>query len=458
MSWNKWWSRAPESRIRPELGRGPWSRRAILGGGAAAITLPFLESLRQPAYASAANGTCPVRLIFYFAPCGIVMEDFTPDALGAGYDLPRILQPLASLQSEVSVHSGLANMSALVVGAGGDHARGTGSFLSCVTVEKTVGDDIRNGITIDQVVANEVGNQTPFGSLEIGCAGGASVGTCDLGYSCAYTRNISWASDTVPMPKTIDPKVLFDRIFDGFDPHLSMADRERRKRWRGSVLDSVAKEAGVLQGRLSHSDKAKLDEFLTGVRELEQRIQLPVDNQCAPGDAPQFGAPYEDRVAHFNQVLVTALECDLTRVATFMLENGSSERNFDFLGTTGGHHETSHHLSDPNKIETLVTIDTWEVAMYADLLERMRSVTEADGSTLLDNSLVLFSSEVSDGDRHNHDDLPVLLAGRGGGHAAGNHVVHPWQTPVANLYLAMGQAAGATATSHGDSTGILPLV
>ncbi|RME27698.1 MAG: DUF1552 domain-containing protein [Deltaproteobacteria bacterium] len=435
----------------------PVTRRAFLGGGAAAIALPWLESLLPAAHAGPNGSPCPVRLIWVYIPNGIMMQDFTPAATGPGYDLPRILAPLAPVQSEVSVLTGLANMPASVPVAG-DHARGTGSFLSCVTVEHTAGDDIRNGVSIDQVVAQQIGDQTLFPSLELGTSGGAAVGDCDSGYSCAYTRNISWADETTPMAKTTDPALLFDRLFAGFDVTLTEEDRERRKRWRTSVLDSAVRDIQSLQTRLSVSDRAKLDEYLTGVRELEQRIQSGLDGACVPPDPPASALSYTEQIQAFHEIVAIAMQCDLTRVVTLMYENAGSNRSFDFLGVTGAHHELSHHQDDPATIESLVTIDTWEVSMFVDLVQRLQSAVEPDGSTVLDNALVCFSSEISDGNRHNHDDLPVLLAGRGGGvHAAGQHVVHPERTPVANLYLAMAQAAGASVSAHGDSTGILDL-
>lgn len=435
--------------------RGP-SRRAFLGGGAAAITLPWLESFSR-ASANPAGGLCPVRLLWVYVPNGMVMADFTPQATGPGYDLPRILAPLANVQSEVSVLTGLQNMPA-VVPVAGDHARGTGSFLSCVTIEHTSGDDIRNGISIDQVVANAIGDQTSFSSLELGTTGGAPAGDCDSGYSCAYSRNISWASDTVPMAKLTDPGLVFDRLFAGFDINLTEEDRERRKRWRTSVLDTVVAEANSLNSKLSTSDQVKLDEYLTGVRDLEVRIQDGVDGTCIVPNEPPLGPDYETSLQLLQELLVKAFECDLSRVATLMYENAGSYRSFDFIGVTGAHHELSHHQDDPATIEQLVTIDTWEMTQFAMLLEAMNSVIEPDGNTLLDNSLVCLSSEISDGNWHNHNDLPVLLAGRGGGlHAAGEHRMH-LDTPVANLYLAMAEAAGVSVASHGDSTGILPLL
>lgn len=433
-----------------------WSRRAFLGGGAAVIALPWLESWSRPARAGAV-GPCPVRVLWIHCPNGMMMQDWTPSSTGAGYDLPRILQPLAPVQAEVSVLTGLANEPAAVPVAG-DHARGTGSFLTCATVEHTAGDDIYNGTSIDQVVAQAIGDQTFLPSLELGCAGGAPVGDCDSGYSCAYSRNVSWASPTTPQAKVTDPALLFDRLFSGFDPDETQEDRDRRRRWRSSVLDTVVDDANALQGRLSTSDRSKLDEYLTGLRELEQRIQSGSDGSCLPPLRPGSNLAYEEQVPAFHELLVTALACDLTRTGTFMLENAGSNRSFSFLGVTGAHHELSHHQGDPSTTEALVTIGTWEVAQYADLVARMAAVQEADGSTLLDNSLVFFSSEISDGDRHNHDDLPVLLAGRGGGQVTpGRHLRLAEGTPVANVFLTMAQAAGVSVAQHGDSTGAADL-
>ena len=451
MTWHKFWNRTAAHT------RGPWSRRAFLGGGAAVISLPWLESLRHPAHAGPNDGNCPVRLVWVYAPNGMMMADWTPSATGPEYDLPRILTPLESIQSMVSVHTGLANMPASVPVAG-DHARGTGSYLSCVTVEHTSGDDIYNGISIDQVAAEAIGDQTLFPSLELGAVGGVGVGDCDSGYSCAYSRNISWMNATTPMAKTIDPALLFDRLFAGFDPDLTQADIDRRLRWRTSVLDTVTGEATSLSSKLAPSDRAKLDEYLTGIRELEQRINSGLGGECVPGTKPSSSLDYSTQIAAFNALIVKALECDLTRVVTMMLENAGSNRTFDFLGVTGAHHELSHHQGVAGTTEDLVTIGTWEVQQFADLCLAMQEVLEPDGSSLLDNSLVHFSSEISDGDWHNHDDLPVLLAGGGGGaHRVGEHIEHTPGTPIANQFLGMLDAAGVQPGSHGDSTEVMDL-
>lgn len=450
MSWHKWWT----------PGRAPGaSRRAFLGGAAAVITLPFLESLAPRAARAARSGKPPVRLVWVYVPNGMVMADFTPSSTGFGYDLPRILQPLAPVQDQVCVLTGLANRAASVPVAG-DHARGTGSFLTCVTVEHTSdAGSIRNGVSIDQVAAQHIGDQTLFRSLELGTTGGPPVGDCDSGYSCAYSRNISWAGPTTPMAKLTDPRLVFDRLFAGFDTRLTEEQIARRDRWRTSVLDHAVEDATRLQARLSRTDRLKLDEYLTGVRELEQRIHSGSLGECIPGQQPEPGLPYAENIRAMNDVIVKALQCDLTRVVTFMYENAGSYRSFDFLGVPSAHHELSHHQNMHSKLEALVTIDTWEVAQLVHLIQGLQAVEEPDGSTLLDNTLVCFSSEISDGDRHNHNDLPVLLAGGGGGWLTpGRHIRYPTEQPIADLFLAMLAAAGVPLDAFGmDGTRPLDL-
>jgi hypothetical protein len=395
--------------------------------------------------------------VFWYAPNGMVMDQWRPATDGPLGTLPRLLAPLAPVQSHVLVLSGLANQAAIVPVAG-DHARGTGSFLTCRTVEHTADADIQNGISVDQVAAAAFEGLTPFKSLELGTTGGSPVGDCDSGYSCAYTRNVSWLDEDTPNPKLTDPAVVFDRLFAGFDPTLTAEELAQRKAWRTSVLDYVLDEANRLLPRLSAADQAKLDEYMTGVRDLETRIQGD-SVVCVPEDRPESGLDYAALVRTMSDLTVLALQCDLTRVVTFMLENGGSYRSFDFLGVTGGHHELSHHQEDPAKIESLAVIDTWEVGELAYLLDRMRATVDSEGNALLDHSLVLFSSEISDGDWHNHDDLPVLVGGSGGGAIeTGRHLTLPDDTPIADLYLTLLDAAGVPATSFGiDGTSPLDL-
>lgn len=435
MSWHKWWSSSPRA-----------SRRAFLGGAAATLVLPALESVRQ---ARAGKVVAPVRTVFWYVPNGMVMDAWRPPGAGAlPAVLPPILAPLAAHRDDILVVSGLANRP-VEVPQPGDHAQGTGGFLTCREVLHTAGTDVRNGISIDQVIASEVGD-TPFSSLELGTTAGSSVGDCDSGYSCAYVRNIAWLDEDTPKPKQTDPQLVFNRLFSGYDLDLTASEAERRRVWRTSVLDHVLEDASELEPQLSRSDRNKLDEFMTGVRELELRI-LGGSGDCAPTSRPVGRMSYADTVRAMTDLMVVALECDLTRVITFMMENGGSYRSFDFLGVTGAHHELSHHQGVPWKLESLTTIDAWEVEQFAYLVQRLGQTTDVDGASLLDNTVAMLSSEISDGDWHNHDDLPVLVAGRGGGAVTpGRHLVLPAERPIADLFLGIAGAAGVDRRRFGE--------
>lgn len=433
------------------------NRRLFLRSAAATLALPTLTSA-LPRSAWAGTPAPPVRLLFWYVPNGMVMDRFRPGSEGFDFALNTITAPLIGVRDDVTVISGLANASASVPVAG-DHARGTGSFLTCRTVTQTAGADIQNGVSCDQVYAQHLAGTTAFPSLELGTEGGAAVGDCDSGYSCAYVRNISWAGPATPLPKITDPRLAFARLFAGYDPTVTAAELDRRKQLRLSVIDYVLEDANALHGRLGNRDQLKLDEYLTAVRQLETRIELLGDQECIPGDPPDSALDVQGRVQAMNDLMVLALQCDLTRVASFMLGNGGSNRSYDFLGVTGAHHEISHHGNSPDNLADLETIDTWEVAQFVDLVEKLGAVEESDGSRLLDNTLAYFSSEISDGDAHNHTDLPVIVAGGGGGAVLpGRHIALPAGTPMANLFLTMLQAAGVPESSFGqDSTGPLDL-
>jgi hypothetical protein len=436
------------------------TRRGFLGGAGTIVTLPLLESL-LPRAARAQSSAAPVRLLFWYAPCGIVMEEWTPAAPGALTTLPRILAPLWESAGELTVLTDLANDAAIVENMPGHHARGTASYLTCQTISYTADANIQNGISADQVAANHLQGQTAYKSLELGTTAGASVGACDSGYSCAYSNNISWADTDTPNPKLTDPALVFDRLFAGSDPRLTAAEAAKREAWRSSVLDHVLEEAAALRVKLGSSDQLRLDEYMTGVRELETRIQAapPAEGECAPGVRPPIGLEYPTMVRMMSDLTVLALECDLTRVVTFMLGNAASTNSFDFIGVSGAHHELSHHQDDATKIESLTQINEWEIGELAYLVNRLRQTADLDGSSMLDNSIVFFSSEVSDGNGHFHFDLPVLLAGRGGGVITpGEHRVLPNRTPIANLYLTMLSAVGVPNTTFGlDGTEALDL-
>lgn len=430
-------------------------RRNFLRGAGATLALPFLESLR-PAKTYAQSASAPTRMFAFYVPNGIHMADFTPTQAGSTYALPAILSSLAPHRADVLVLSGLDNEPATAQGDGnGDHARGTSAFLTCAHPVKTEGANLFVGPSMDQLVADHYSGQTRLRSLELGCEGGGSTGGCDSGYSCAYTRNISWRTASTPMAKEISPRSVFDRLFAGMSPDETLAQTRRRRLYRQSILDYVREDATTLQARVGLRDRQKLEEYLTGVRELEIRIDALTEapgNQCRATEAPtETPADFERYVQSMLDLVVLAFRCDLTRVATFMLGNGSSNRSFGFLGVSGSHHELSHHQGDPAKHAALRTINTWEVAQFAYLIERLKQVEETDGSNLLDHSLLLFSSEVADGNSHGHANLPVLLAGHGGGEiVSGRHVQFSGNVPLANLYLSMMQTIGVDVDRFGD--------
>jgi len=433
------------------------SRRMFLGGAGVAVALPFLASL-APRRARGADGEVPPRLVCWYVPNGMHMPSWVPATTGAAYSLPPILEPLAAHKASLLVLSNLSNRPGKPDGPG-DHGAGTGAFLTCHHVYKTEGDDIENGVSVDQVAARVLGVGARLPSLELGLEGGDALGGCDSGYSCAYTRNISWAGPQTPMPKVTNPRIVFDRLFQGFDPSETEAVRERRTRQRKSVLDWVRKEASALSAKVGVDDRKKLDEYLTGVRELELRVDQSVasgPSLCVPGEYPPEDTDVQLRIDLMTDLTVTALTCDLTRVVTFMLANAGTGRSYTFVdpSVVGGHHDLSHHMDDPENFRRLEIIDRWETAQLARLLDKLAANTERDGRSTLDHTLVFFSSEIADGNSHTHDDLPVLLAGGAALDArpftTGRHVRAPAGTPIANLYMAMLAMVGAGVTSFGD--------
>lgn len=431
------------------------SRRRFLGGAGALIALPTLASL-LPRGARADETATPRRLVFIYAPNGMHMPGWTPTQTGTSWSSP-ILDELGDMKPHALVVSGLRNLPGRPDGAG-DHGAGTGAFLTCRKVTKTEGDDIRAGVSVDQLAAQALGEATRFKSLELGLEGGTSVGGCDSGYSCAYTRNIAWAGERTPLPKIVNPRVLFDRLFAGWDPSVTAEVRDRRLRQRKSILDWVRADANTLSSRASPSDRHKLDELLTGISEVESR--LVVDGPLC--EAPAAPLPTLDIDSHaevMNDLVTIAFKCDLTRVVTLMLANAGTGRAFTWLDptVTGGHHDLSHHQDDPENFRKLEIIDKWEVRKIASLARKLHAIKDENEVSLLDQSLVFASSEISDGNMHNHDNLPVVLLGSAGGAVQPGHIRRQ-DRPIADLFLTMLGTVGVTPATFGDdSTGPLDL-
>jgi len=436
-----------------------WSRRAFLGGAGVILALPVLDSLVGSPWggrrARAATGDKPKRMVFMFAPNGMHMPSWTPTGSGATWS-SKILDDLGDMKSEALVISGLQNLPGRPSGAG-DHGAGSGAYLTCRSVRKTEGDDIKSGISVDQVAASELGRSTRYPSLELGLEGGAGLGGCDSGYSCAYTRNIAWASEKTPLPKVTNPRVVFDRLFAGYDPNETALVRERRMGQNKSILDWVRADANTLGTKVGSADKQKLDEYLTGVRGIEERLVQSRDSVCEATARPSESYDMEEHIGLLTDLLVTAFRCDLTRISTMMLGNGGSGRSFTFVdpSVTGGHHDISHHQDDPENFRKLEIINRWEVRKLAELARKLHAVKDAEGESLLDQTMIYLSSEISDGNSHTHTNLPVVLVGRGGGTLNPGHLVRTGE-PMANLFIALLAAVDVTVTSFGDD-GTAPL-
>lgn len=442
------------------------SRRTVLRGMGTALALPLLEamapcaSLSRKALASQAPAG-PVRMAFLYVPNGVHMDDWTPAGESSDYQTPWILQPLEPLRPYVNVLTGLTHRKAEANGdGGGDHARALTTFLTGCQAKKTHGADIRAGVSVDQVAAAQLARHTRFPSLELGCDAGAQSGNCDSGYSCAYSSNIAWKSETQPIPKEDNPKLVFERLFAAGRPGESAAARARRERLESSLLDYVREDARRLHASLGASDRRKLDEYLTAVRELERRIAhagKPADDGPQAGWTHPDGIPqdYEQHLRLMADLLVLAFQTDSTRVATLVFANEGSNRSYGFLNVPEGHHELSHHGGDRSKQDKIRTINRFHITQFAYLLDKMKAVREGE-ATLLDNAMIVYGSGIGDGNAHNHDNLPILLAGRAGGAiASGRHIRYETGTPLTNLYLAMLDRLNVKCDSLGDSTGRL---
>lgn len=425
-----------------------------------ALALPMLEgALPLSALAQSLRpAQRPNRIAFLFVPNGVNMEHWTPATEGALDTLPTVLEPLQPLKSEFQVLTGLAQRNAFALGDGpGDHARSSAAWLTGVHPKKTAGSDIQNGISADQVASQHIGGRTRLPSLELGCERGAVSGNCDSGYSCAYSSSISWRSPTTPMPKEVNPRMVFERLFG--DSELADESLQKRRKQRISILDLVAEDAAELKRKLGSRDKLKIEEYFTSVRDIESRLERMEESEAKlvkMGQKPT-GVPsdYGEHVRLMGDMMILAFQADLTRISTFMFANEGSNRNYRNIGISDGHHDISHHGKQAEKLEKKRQIDRFHVEQLAYILNRMRSIREVEG-TLLDNTMLLYGGGIGDGDRHNHDDLPILLAGRGAGKLKpGRHVRFRQGTPLNNLFLSMLDKVGVDVEQLGDSTGKL---
>ena len=436
-------------------------RRSFLRGLGTLMALPTLEAmLPLTALAQSAAKHRVNRMAFVFVPNGIDMANWTPATTGA-YELPATLQPLKNVKGSLNVLTGLAQHNAFALGdGGGDHARSTAAWLTGCHPKKTDGADIHIGISADQLAAKFIGNRTALPSLEIGCERGAQAGDCDSGYSCAYSSSIAWRGEATPVAHETNPRAVFERLFGNGDPDETAESRAARLRDRRSILDFVNEDATALKNKLGQRDKAKLSEYFEGVREIEQRLSRVEKSHAQakmnPNATPMEAHNYTEQLRLLSDMMVLAFQTDTTRIATFMFANDGSNRPYkDEAGVAEGHHDMSHHGGDPDKKAKVQKINQYHVQNLAYMLEKMQMIQEPDG-TLLDNSMIVYGAGISDGNRHNHDDLPILLAGKGAGTIKSNrHITYEPNTPMTNLFLTMLDKMGVPADRIGDSTGRL---
>lgn len=429
------------------------SRRTILRGVGAAISLPFLDAM-TPAFASPAPG--PVRAAWFYVPNGIDMRNWTPATEGPLTQLPSILAPLDPMKRDILILSHLtANWGRPLLAGAGDHGRACAAYMTGMEVHRTAGADLKVGVSADQLIARAIGDKTKLPSLEIGLEEARQAGNCDNGYSCAYCYNMAWRTESQPLPPISDPRQLFERLF-GADIAEPPAAHARRMIMRQSILDQVMDDTGKLESSLGPDDRRKLDEYLTSVREIERQIQRAEKEAAVdPGMEKPFGVPPEfpDYFRLMSDMLLAAFKADMTRVSTVMIGREGSVRPYPEIGISDGHHPLTHHRGNLEMLDKVRQINSLHLKLFADFLAKMKATQEGD-SNLLDRSMIVYGSGLSDGNSHMHDQLPTLLAGRGGDFISpGRHIVYQRETPVCNLFATMAEHMGVRAEHFGDSTG-----
>lgn len=438
------------------------SRRTMLRGMGAAMALPALD-LMAPAKAAASAAKPPVRMACIYFPNGVWQDTWIPEAAGADYALPYALEPLEGFKGDMNVFSGLDKAASR---QGDGHYAKTANFLTGEPVTKTTGKNISaGGISMDQLAAQELGHRTPLPSLELGIDPVISGIDSNVGFTRLYGSYISWRSATQPVAKEINPRFVYERLFGGPDGQ-GESQKRRHKEYR-SLLDVALEDAKQLRGKLGRDDQVKLDEYMESVRSVEKRIEFamkpdprawkPEKKAALPGAPdPEIPQDFQEHVKLMMDLMVLAFQTDSTRILSFMFANDVSGRNFSFVdGVRAGHHELSHHENKEDKIAQYKRINRWHTGQYAYLLDRLRAIPEGDGN-LLDNSMILFGSSISDGNRHDPNNLPILVAGKAGGaFKTGQHIASEKNTPLCNLYQTMLGGMGVETESFGDSTGVM---
>lgn len=429
-------------------------RRMLLRGAGAVIGLPLLDAMRPALAAPAKVAKNARRIGVVYVPNGIVMKDWkSPDSK----TYARIMKPLEPLREHVTVISNLANHAA-VKAKGGGHAKASGSFLSGVPPKYTAGADVRAGITFDQIAAKQFAAETRVSSLQLGCEDARMVGNCDTGSSCAYTNTLSWRDADTPLAVEVNPRSVFERLFGTVDPSLPADVRARRALYKRSILDQTRANTAKLVNQLGAEDRRKMDEYLTGVREVEARIEAAEKDPLVPPIEKPSGIPFEYSayVKLMFDLQVIAFQSDLSRVSTMMLGREGSVRTYPEIGVPDPHHPLTHHRGHPDFIEKITKINEFHVSLFAYFINRLKETNDGDGS-LLDHSAILYGAGLSDGNAHSNFDLPLVVAGHAGGITGGQFVTPAEKTPIANLFVKLLNGAGVEANSFADSTGVLSL-
>jgi hypothetical protein len=431
--------------------------------------IPFKGAIAQAADAiapttaptAAAAGAMPRRMAFMYVPNGINMEDWTPDTSGAGYELTKTLQPLAPYREHFNIITALAQDKANAYGdGGGGHARASSTFLTGCHPRKTAGSDIRAGISVDQLAALHVGDRTRLPSLELSCDSGVRAGSCDSGYSCCYQFNVSWRSETMPMNPEVDPRQVFERLF-GTGGADSAESRAKRDLYNKSILDFVSDDAHRFQSDLGATDRRKVDEYLSAVREIEQRLARSEQfKPVVPAGAtePDMFENYQEQLRLMFDMLALAFQTDSTRISTFIMAHEGSNRPYPVVNIKEGHHDLSHHRNLQEKKDKLAIINKYHITQFAYFIDKLSKMPEGDG-TVLDNSMIMYGSGLSNGNEHLPENLPILLFGKGGGTITpGRHIDLVKETPLNNLYLSLLDRMGVPTEHLGDATGRLEVI
>jgi hypothetical protein len=438
------------------------ARRTLLRGIGATLALPFLDAM-TPAFADSKTKS-PIRLGVVYVPNGIMMDKWTPAREGVDWEITPVLEPLAKFRREFLVISGLAqNQGRPLPGESpGDHPRASGAFLTGVhTLGKKQEREVHSGVSFDQVAARQLGAHTQLASLELGIESSDVESACDSGYSCAYNNTISWKTPATPLPMESNPRRVFERLFGDSDS-TNPAERLARIEEDRSILDSMSQAVTKLSSGLGGADRTKLGQYLDAIRDVERRIQMAEQqgNRNIPNMEGPVGNPatYDEHARLMFDLQTLAYQCDLTRVGTLMRGREQSLRTYPEIGIADPHHPMTHHAGDPEKIAKVIKINIYHATNFAYYLDKLASTPDGDGS-LLDHSIILYGSSLSDGNLHLHNNLPLLVAGNGvGSGQKGCHVRYPDGTPMTNLFLTLLDKAGVEIGKLGDSTGKLTLL